>query len=592
MTERHELDSPEWISRAIFSLFVGLIVACVTMRAGEWQHPSRPIVAALDDAEEHIDDAPYLAYVWNPDSAPELTRLVSFCCNSALSDLRNPSVMRPAILDGGHLLRLDLRALGDVPRIRKLLAEFVSDPRLYELAPRRGATAVASSPPSPVAEFTTTEADLRSGNDLVAKIPAGTKITSGKRETRGGVEWVQVTHAGTSGWIKADQITNAQGSTVRTATTVFGSHVGPEAVGAGLALQTITRAEVPIVEANEFVRRLMTDLGDGLYAKALGLPADYDEFLKLVGADRKATAAAEAERRAAMFFSQVTRSQRSISFLPIVGAPVDSPRVHSITEDIGKEDVAVDQQPLRNLLGSKFRAGEAMTTALNGRIVWSLWAFDAAGKGTLQKSVPDDIASNSRITPEDRRLQSQLDCLECHTGKTGTVNHDGWRPWDNDARSLIDAVYADKKLSAADFELVRKLRARYDWEPGTSVRSWRDSFAAFVAASDPLPANAEGAKQTPSEFGDAMRAWRGDYLENPVTSQRAANELGLKAATEAEAIKLLTAKIEDRDDGVEDPVLIRLRLPGAKITRTDWNQVWPEFVRRLHVEADVEEAAK
>jgi hypothetical protein len=104
-----------------------------------------------------------------------------------------------------------------------------------------------------------------------------------------------------------------------------------------------------------------------------------------------------------------------------------------------------------------------------------------------------------------------------------------------------------------------------------------------VAACDPLPADKEGGKQTPSQFGDVLRTWRGEYLESAVTSQRAANELGLKASSEAEAIKVLATLI-DREDGIEDPVLIRLRLPRARVTRSDWNQVYPEFVRRLRDE--------
>lgn len=496
--------------------------------AAEWTTADAAVrLAAADARQLSADELPWTRWAWSPRSDATTFHLLSFTCNSVLSELSTASIVLPEAR--GAVVRINLRKLAprDPTRLAKLW-DRLADPYLYATA----------TPPARLVDV------------------APYKHTDGKTYTK---KWV----AGVP-------------------RKSFGSHLSAEAVADGERLRLATLSEAPIVRAEELIRRALTALDDGLYYELLGVPDDYDTFLNLFGVEQQRVEQLDSQRKAAMIRSKVTDMPRAVLVFPTLAVGSDiAVGNHWISQDIGKDDRRVAQHPLRNLLNNEFVAGEACTVGNNGRLIWTLWQFDRQqGKlrGTLQRSVPDAIAQDGTVVhPHDRRLQASVSCWRCHL----LEKHDGFKPFTNDVAELSragvevfgDAAAGDKGTS----DVLAKLASLYGWNSDKVLRRQRDDFADFVVRTT--------GRLSPTALGESITGFFDSYWHAGVSPEVAVAELGLKLTPKQTARDALRAAIPPRvpltGDVLAEDVVLGLLKSGATVTRRDWEGVYQEAVARL-----------
>jgi hypothetical protein len=211
-----------------------------------------------------------------------------------------------------------------------------------------------------------------------------------------------------------------------------------------------THSQAPVVSLSYLVARgmrqvqdkgtLWADLYGGLYYRFRGIKkakkgTDEDNYFAGLGVGSVADGIKAADvlnvqqqdARAAVFVSGVTGRPRRIDFLrTLSGHVARNYGFLSITQDLKRSSIDIDQHPLFNLdpFGrGKFDAKELIRETTNGLNEFVL--FDGAG-GLLDQAA-DDVASDSTIPPPyGNVLEPAIGCIRCHAGGRGwqTVTND------------------------------------------------------------------------------------------------------------------------------------------------------------------------
>lgn len=290
-------------------------------------------------------------YIWCPSKSEDEHAAVTFALNAAVS--RSNVNVRPAIVAGGYLLRVDLAVLAPAEHdLEQLVAIWES---------------------------------------LAVDEPYFT---------------ARVQHTVEVPRYQAD---DGQWYTHRIDTVVAPAEHLSEA---GPLLVELTRSTVPLVRADWFLSVALSTTGHGRYYEFAGVADDQTEYLRSRGASEEQVAALTSDERAALVRSHVTGKPRRIDVFRSAGVrPSVGTGLVAITHDVFDGDVDAQRDPLRNLLELADRGREIILEKANGWHEFSL--FDAAGRRV--DSAPDVLAADHKIPePHTRILQPAIGCVRCH----------------------------------------------------------------------------------------------------------------------------------------------------------------------------------
>jgi hypothetical protein len=257
---------------------------------------------------------------------------------------------------------------------------------------------------------------------------------------------------------------------------------------------------------------LVATIGGPAYYEWAGIPATEAEFFKLFGVEPAIVANLAADSTANLMRSGVTRKPRRIIERP---GPLGS--VFQ-TKDVDAE--TPDRDPFRNPINVKdqkfnFQASEFF--AMGANKLWRVALYDAAGK--RQDTVPDKVAKDFA---GDGIISPMVTCFRCHERNGG---RGGLQPFYDDQTDLIAHVGLNSYLP----EVAQRIGETYD--PArlniAVLRSREDYTAAVALACDGL---------TPAEVTEALVAMYSGYLDEPVSRERAAEELALDVSVLPEAL--------------------------------------------------------
>ncbi len=258
------------------------------------------------------------------------------------------------------------------------------------------------------------------------------------------------------------------------------------------SLKKLARSNAPILRSDFFV---FFATRAPAYHTLAGIGKTEKEFLKSLGLDADAIAKLRAEYGVNLAESNVANFQRRISQAT---SPFGS--VYG-TFDTNKADAEHDflRRPISvNGLQTKFEAREFFAVSPNG--MWRVAIFDANGKRL--DAVDSEIATSDF---GDRVIRNGQSCLICH----GTEG--GLRSWSDDQTRL--------KISSYDPQVIESIRSFY--QPKRVERQMsvdRENHAEAVKAATGMEP-----KEAYAALGRAIY----DYAFAPVTSERAAREVGL-----------------------------------------------------------------
>jgi len=492
-----------------------------------WQDPSIAFEAATADAKRFGQQAMFLRYVHFPIADETLLRWHIYSVNECVSDLRNPLVVRPEVLAGGHLVRWDLRQLA--PRI-----ESDDTPDVFRL-------------------LTTWDQVFDATIYVQLAEPIQRNIATPRYQARDGK------------WYHHKQLAR--------------DHV-PDALFEPHASQLMDRTftNSPLVSVYEFQRHILTTLDGGLYYEFLDLPDTVDELLAKLGANRERIKQQRSDIKAVSVVSGVTNSPRRIIVLPgIQSRASENQGLIWITEDFIAARLDATTDPARNLHGETHDASEIIIERPNGGHIYYL----ANGQGQRQDSAPDFIATDTTILASgDRRLQPARSCVVCHSLNQAR----GIRDFSKDIQSVLQGNldYAAERntLDGEQFDLLQRTLGQYEWNPGKLLSRSRDDYSDFMI-------RATGTLQ-PEDIGRITKAFFHEYWESPVTAYQACLELGIptdSASAAANLTKHIPPRAEEITTGyLAEDIYIAALCRGKPITRANYLQVVLEMRRRFQPE--------
>jgi hypothetical protein len=243
---------------------------------------------------------------------------------------------------------------------------------------------------------------------------------------------------------------------------------------------------------------------DPSYYDFLGIKSEKD-YQNVIGADVKLAEKLLLVQREAIGVSGVTLHARGIVRLNTI--------IGGYWRTLDFKDNKDKKNPLRILgkeIESKIDAVEAYGHLPNG--LWAMGAF--GGDGAIQKSVPDDIASDGLSRSNDRRIHPAASCIRCHQNG-GLQDIDGW------AKNLLTAPF---DVLSPDYDVARKLRREYlrglearlasdraIYEGAIKAATGLDSKAYSAAFSSVWEAYEDaklGINETAAELGTTPAKWR------------------------------------------------------------------------------------
>ena len=339
---------------------------------------------------------------------------------------------------------------------------------------------------------------------------------------------------------------------------------------AGLSLSTgaIYRADFLIV-------KMLSTLEGGKYYDFLQVPRKVGKdtnpqsvWLSQLGVFEATTKSINGDQRSAIFRSGVTGKPRRIDAFYGLGR---GGNLCTITHDIGDEDVAAGQHPIRNLLAFDDRGREVIVARPNGTHAFALFT-DA---GEFVDSVPDNIAQDHTVpAPHTKRLQAAISCIRCHGP------HDGYQPFGNDVQTILRSrldVFSD--LATVEFSrerIIDRLAGLYAGQldaPDAPIGRGRRDYSSTVYR---ITGGVFGNQSVVEAVSDKVSEIFAGYRYEVVTPAKAAAELGL-VVTEAEGVKGLNHLLGDPGtEVVVDPISGTLRA-GVAVNRSDFETVYADL---------------
>jgi len=521
--------------------------------------PADAVAYALADAATLAkSDQPFIRYVWVPTGDKKHIGCVNYTINLAWS--RATPIVRCRSVAQNRLVRVDLRMLA--PRADADSKDFRDIFRLWET--------LAFEPYFHI--INTTQNILPSNAKIIKSLaddPAGSirfllndqtwyRSAAGRTYCLVGGQW---------------QIQNLQlekSSTV----AVAGAHVGLEQ---HVMLQGLLQSNAPVIRYDYFISKSLQTLNGGIYYDLLGIERNptkgtaLDAFFTKFGYDPKEVAKLRADQRVAMFKSRVTGRPRRADFFRGQGVRPDSGTgLGTITYDPSEEQIAAENDPIRNLLEFKFAASEVIVERANGMHAFGLFN----DKGDLQDSAPDNVVKDHTIpSPHPARLQSAISCIRCHGP------FDGWQPAQNDVRLMLNGYLnifddlANKNNSVPD--VLDRLAGLYAGDLTKTLRRGRDDYSDAVYI-------ATGGQSVP-EASAGLSGIFIDYHYTDVDAAIAVRELGYNVPTEKAVYYLnnILPPVTKDVTGIvpEDPIIGALKV-GLRVQRYQWESVYADAALR------------
>jgi hypothetical protein len=188
------------------------------------------------------------------------------------------------------------------------------------------------------------------------------------------------------------------------------------------------------------------------------------------------------------------------------------------SKDVDSE--SPDRDPLRNpvdVATQKFNFQASELFAMGANRLWRVALYDSTGNRT--DTVPDKVAKDFA---GDGIIRPMLTCLRCHERNGGTG---GLQPFHDDQTDLIASVGVRSYLP----EVAQRMAEVYDNHAlGRALARDREDFADAVARST--------GGLSPAEAVDALAGIYAAYLDEQVTPEQAAAELGLAPAELTDAL--------------------------------------------------------
>lgn len=293
-------------------------------------------------------------------------------------------------------------------------------------------------------------------------------------------------------------------------------------------LRELSHSGGALLRADFFVARSTTTTGGGFYYQWAGVPERKPEFFAAIGVSEKTIGRLHADEGANVIFSRITRKVRRIVRRqgPLGGA----------WETYDVKSSTVERDPFRNPFAFKYDATEHIAAKRNGLHVFAL--YDSRQR--RQDSVPEEVAKDASDPHGDGIVKPMISCVRCHV-------EDGLRPFTNDQQRLLTGGVDLLTERPQDAE---RLAAFYDTDLGKRLRRDREDFQAAVA-------QATGGRTT-AEIAQALADLYASYIDELVTAERAARELGISVAS-----------FESRLAAADDPVILAL-CQGMSVQRLQW----------------------
>jgi hypothetical protein len=362
-----------------------------------------------------------------------------------------------------------------------------------------------------------------------------------KTETDETQEWGHYQGPGTSNWITTERRPTGR----KLVKTVAAAAPWLDAA-ASAELVNRTQSQTPLLRADWFFFQTAFSEGhDPGYLDFLGVK-DRRDFEKLAGLDAERAKQLQKEIRSIVARSGVALNNRQIvRFQTITGG-------YWVTLDSNK---STDRNNAVRLLDGDYRhdAEEIYGFAANGLLVVGAFAAD----GTVQKTVPDKIASDGSATGNDRRIHTGKSCFSCHL--------EGIRPIDDYVRRLYREPV---RLQAVDYEQFRRLQRLYLGDLETKVRKDQAEYAEVLLRVNGL---------TPADNARAYLRTADNYVERALAAEDVARELGVPGETLVGGLKQYA-----RATGQLDPVVAGLiQQPPLLLRREHVDEAVPLFFLAL-----------
>lgn len=421
-------------------------------------------------------DRPFIWYVWIRDGDPLKAGRASFLVNSVISELDNPVVIEPVLINGGYLLRWDIRALApkNPARLAKLLDQLI-DPQLYLVSPLLDD--VQSVEPASEEK----QEPIEDPDDPPARRPTR-KLTA--EETRLWDEYEakqkKLREAKAKREAQPPQLELKQ---EQRPAVIFGPSLGGEFYADGVQLQQLTQRSIPIVRYEHLLLTAGSSTDGRLYYDFIGLEKneqgqrDFAQYIKRVaGVDLDDVAKVDSDQFTTMTISKITRKMRVVSMFRGFTTKVGTNQgLWSVTYDQADNVVTAENNPFRNVEGFRFAGGEAIGERANGGHVFILFDADYL----VVDSAPDNIATD-RLIPDHhgtKRLESAISCWRCHNTRENPDDPPpmGWKSLQFSLREMLRAGL-DIPGSPEDIQrLVGKIEADFE----KPLRRAREDYSDF-----------------------------------------------------------------------------------------------------------------
>lgn len=469
-------------------------------------------------------------YLWIHGPGERQAQALAFALNVVS---RSEVAVRPALVAGGKLLRVDLAVMApgaaNYAKFRTLWESLV------ELEPYFYARPV-------VVQADVQEVPAGPGDDAILFAPLGDAVSQ---------------------LVPEQPVVQA---------AAFGPHIKAGASEAAEFLTTATASVCPILRADWFLAKCLTTLDGGRYYDFLGLTAEttQEQYLLSRGASEAQVATLHSDERAALIRSKVTGKPRRVDVFRSAGVrPSTGTGLVAVTHDPFDEDVDdVAFDPLRNLLNAQDRGREIILERANGFHEFTLWTAD----GKLVASAPDNLATDHLVPPPyTKRLEAALSCIRCHGPE------EGWQPFANDVQKLVGGdgfdVFGD--LGQPDqSDTLRRLAGLYSGDLSQPLRLGRNSYTDAVFAVTRLSV---------PEVSHAVSELYDRYAYQLVDVNTACAELGLTVEMNSAQLTLAAAlpprAPNEAGVSVEDPG-VRALTAGVGLNRKQFELVYTDLALR------------
>lgn len=510
--------------------------------------PADAIALAYADVLTFPPDVRILTrYVWLQEPSVAATKSVSATLNRIS---RNLSIIRPAVLHNGALLRVNLN---DLATTKDELQEYVDTWELLRFEPKMNLLLTPNA------------------QEIILKLPEEQQPLATIRN--------------------GDRFESAKlkDLTKKDVIRLNAGHLNPLTT---LALQTETLSAAPVITRDYFEFRALAsiqgkgpfkDIFGGLYLDFMGLRKFKDRFKAKTDLDGlleylQGQIVDNAENRIAIEHSGVTGERpRAVGFFPTrARGPLDGASYITITEDVEEEGIDFDQNAIATLDRRFFKpdAKEAIWVMKNGMLGYAL--FD--GKDKLLDEANQNVVNDTTTPgPYTKRLQAASSCIRCHEAEGSS----GFKPAKNDVLKLIGKgldVFGDAKDPNRPIdETLKALSGQYKAQPDIFLR---DARFGFQRAMTEATSAWEGPKVKPTDVvtlqaKEFERATNG-YWYSLVTVPKALHELGFIVKPESltpELLKrLLPPRVQEKTLGIipADSRIDRIAL-GSSLTRAEWS---------------------